>query len=501
MWVAIAIPCLASVAAEQPDDRYNVLFISVDDLNDWIGPMDGNSQALTPNLDRFADEGAMVFHNAHCPGPVCGPSRSAILSGFMPNRSGIYTNRDHMLDAELVELHPTLPEYFSMHGYVTVSKGKIFHAHMVDDGMDYGQWAFENWEPRADGDEPDPARLTSRNRNLFHGKPLTGDVGKAEGSEFAWGPTLDPLEETEDYQVAQWARAQLERKWNRPFFMAIGLFRPHLPFFVPQEFFDLYPIDEIELPPHRLDDLDDILNSHGEPKFGQTADFRWVNQRPEIFRSAVQAYLACTTYADTCLGVILDALDSSEYRDNTIVVIWGDHGWHLGEKLRFRKATLWRESTRVPFLIRLPSMESQLDNDHPVNLIDLYRTLIDLCDLPPNDTIDGHSLFPLLQDPESRVRDASLTIWQENQVSIQTDRWHYIRYADGSEELYDVRSDPYEFKNLIHVSSKDHGRLLRRLRSYLPQEMAAPMNGERKPPKWGVISPTVGRDRWFTAEP
>lgn len=484
--------------ADDPPVRPNVLFIAVDDLNDWIGPMDGNEQALTPNLDRLVKRGAMVFQNAHCAGPVCGPSRSALLSGYMPHRTGIYANPHQMLDADLVRENPTLPEYFSMHGYATASKGKIFHAHTMADGMDFGQWAFEEWEPREPGDKADPSRLSSRNRNLFRGKRLTGNGGIPVGAEFAWGPTLDSLEETADYKEAKWAEAQLQRDWDRPFFLAVGLFRPHLPFFVPQEFFDLYPLDEVKVPSYRLDDFDDILDAQGKPRAGPTADFEWVHQDPEMFKSAVQAYLACVSYADACLGVILDALERSPHRNNTIVVIWGDHGWHLGEKLRFRKAALWRESTRAPLLVRLPSMDGPLETWQPANLIDLYPTLVDLCGLPAREGIDGVSLRPLLADPETPVREASITVAAQHQVAVQTVRWHFIRYADGSEELYDLPADPFGFTNLAVSAPEAHREVLAGLRRHLPMDQIPALPDNPHVKRFDVgLSPTVGRDRPF----
>jgi arylsulfatase A-like enzyme len=218
-------------AAEQPPVPYNVLFIAVDDLNDWVGPFGGAPQkkSATPHLDRFAQRGSVVFQQAQCAGPVCGPSRSALLSGFMPHRSGVYGNSQNMRGSELVKTHLTLPEYFSKHGYHTLSNGKIFHKHPGDEG----HWAFDQWEDAAGGpgSRPDPARLTSRRQNLWNGQPIPRPEvkrdglagGDADGTEFAWGPTRGPKEESKDWKAAEWAAAHLAKKSDQPFFMALGI--------------------------------------------------------------------------------------------------------------------------------------------------------------------------------------------------------------------------------------------------------------------------------------
>ena len=416
--VALALLCLASVtlhAAERARAPYNVLFIAIDDLNDWVGIFGGapQAQSATPRMDKFAQGGAVVFQQANCAGPVCCRSRSALLSGFMPNRTGVYGNSQDMLDAQLVQTHSTLPEYFSKHGYRTLSTGKIFHG--------LAGWAFDEWVPTqgGSGSQVDPAHLTSRSRNLIDGQPapfpaLKGDGndgGDGEaGTEFGWGPTKGPKEQSKDWKSAAWAVAQLAKPSEKPFFLALGISKPHLPWYVPQEYFDRHPLESIKLPEFRLDDLDDIVDPKGKVKFSPSADFRWVQQDTNLFKRAVQAYLAASSHADDCVGQVLDALEKSPARDNTIVVIWGDHGWHLGEKLRFRKATLWAESTRLPLTIRVPGMKARQDCSRVVNLIDLYPTLIDLCGLPAKPGIDGRSIAPLLRDPKLPWPYPSITV-------------------------------------------------------------------------------------------
>ncbi len=457
------------VAEERPP---NVLFIAVDDLNDWVAAFDGHPKAKTPHLEDFADSGAVVFQNAHCPGPVCGPSRSALLSGFWPSTSGIYGNSHNMLDSELVQAHATLPEYFAKHGYHSLSKGKIYHAHHSKNGTDKGQWAFEEWHQNESGSGVDRTKVTSRDKNLIDGKPgPPSQYSTGSGSEFAWGPTRGQKEETSDYKTAQWAAEQLQAEHGKPFFLAVGLSKPHLPFYSPQEFFDLYDPDEFGANEIREDDLDDILKPDGTPKFRPTPDYLWLKENGLIDEVA-RAYMAACSYADACLGVIFDALAQSPHYDNTIVVVWGDHGWHLGEKLRYRKGSGWSESTRVPLMVRLPGMSERQDSPRPVNLQDLYPTLIELCGLPEKPKIDGRSFAPLLDDPQQSWDFPALTIMGEGNASVVDERWRYIRYVDGVEEVYDLSTDPMEWSNLASRDSEEITAVKSRLGAVIPEEFA-----------------------------
>lgn len=471
-WSVAVLVCAGSDAAGQEDRRPNILFIAIDDLNDWASPFGGNPQAITPNLDRFARNGSVVFQDAHCPGPVCGPSRSALLSGFMPNRTGAYGNTHNMLESELIQASATLPEYFAKHGYRTISCGKIFHKHSIRGKDDHGQWSFQEWNATKGGGGVDRNHLTSRSKNLIDGKPAAmSEYTLDRGSEFAWGPTRDGLEQTKDYRTARWAADHLNQPADQPFFLAVGLSKPHLPFYVPQEFFDLYPIEDVQLPPIREDDLDDILNHAGKPMHRPSDDYLWLKEQGQM-KHAVQAYLAATSYADACLGKIFDAVAQGPHADNTIIVVWGDHGWHLGEKLRYRKATAWSESTRCPLIIRTPTMTKRHDCESLVNLIDLYPTLVDYCGLPPKSNLDGVSIKPLLSDPSSAVRQSTTTIFGENRASITDGNWRYIATDDVAEELYDLRSDPQEWHNLITDDSAESRQSLERMRDLVPETFA-----------------------------
>jgi arylsulfatase A-like enzyme len=466
--VGILLSGMSVFAANPP----NVLFISVDDLNDWIGVFAGHPQAKTPHIDKFAATGSVVFQEAHCAGPVCGPSRSALLSGFMPHRSGLYGNQNNMLDSALVQKYATLPEYFSKHGYRSISRGKIFHAHATAKGRDRGHWAFDVYESGGGGSGVDRSRVYSRDKNLINGKPgPKSKYPKGGGSEFAWGPTKGGKEETSDYQTAQWAAGQLQDKHDRPFFLAVGLLKPHLPFYVPQEFYDLYDPQTTKTNEIREDDLDDILRPDGKPKTRPSPDYLWLKEN-NLINTAARAYLAASSYADACLGVIFDGLKKSPHYDNTIVILWGDHGWHLGEKLRYRKATGWHESTRVPLIVRLPGMTERNDCNRLVNLIDFYPTLIELCGLPRKSVLDGRSFVPLLEDPTRNWNYPTTTIFGKGNASIHDQRWHYLRYADGTEELYDLDADPMEWTNLIRQMNSEAARAHNRLNALYPATFA-----------------------------
>ena len=472
--LGVAAPGVASAAA--PGAPYNVLLIAIDDLNDWVGSFGGNPQARTPHLDRFAERGAVVFQRAQCPGPVCGPSRSALLSGFMPHRTGVYGNAQNMRQSPIVQTHATLPEYFSQHGYHAVSRGKIFHKHPADQG----HWAFDEWIDTSGAFGVQRDHLTSRTLNLVDGKPgptLSGGEDDPDGADeaaalFAWGPTREPKENTVDYHTAKWAAAQLAQLSAKPFFLAVGISKPHLPWYVPQEYFDRHPLASIKIPEYRLDDLDDILDPTGRKKFRPSADFRWAASDETLFKRAVQGYLAAASYADECVGIVLDALQRSPAWNNTVVVIFGDHGWHLGEKLRFRKATLWAEATRLPLLIRVPGMKGKQDCPRVVNLIDLFPTLNDVCHLPAKPEIDGRSLAPLLRDPQTPWPHPSVTVNGNGNACVLDDRWYFIRYRDGTEEFYDMQGDPMQWTNLIRSADPAHRAQIQRLGGLLPTTYA-----------------------------
>jgi arylsulfatase A-like enzyme len=467
-------------AARSSRRKPNVLFIAVDDLNDWVGCFGGHRQAITPHMDGFAKRGGMVFSRAYCPSTVCCPSRSALLTGILPSDSGVYGNSQNLKNAERTKDAVTLPQYFSKHGYFTLSRGKIFHKHMTAEGLDEGQWAFDKFVPTSSrgSSSPDTSDGPANKLPMLDGSKATG-----KATTLDWGPTGGEDRATKDYQTALWAAAELERKFDRPFFMAVGLSKPHLPWFVPQKYFDMYPLEEVEVPQFRADDLDDIKLPNGRNKFRASEDFLRI-KKYDKFKEATQAYLAAVSYADDCIGVMLDALAGSRHADNTVVVIWGDHGWFLGEKLKYRKTHLWEESARCPLIIKAPGLTKAGKRcDRLVNLMDLYPTLIDLCKLPRKNGIAGRSIKELLAEPGMKWDYPTLTTYQKGNHSIRSERWRYIKYVDGVEELYDHQSDPMDWTNL--AGDLKYGTTKSDLARRLPKDDAedAPRNTVEKKQK------------------
>jgi arylsulfatase A-like enzyme len=424
-------------------------------------------------MDGFAEKGAMVFNRAYCPSTVCCPSRSALLTGILPSDSGVYGNSQNLKNAERTKDAVTLPQYFTKHGYLTISRGKIFHKHMTADGLDEGQWAFDKFVPTSSrgSSNPDTSDGPANKLPLLDGRKASGKPATLD-----WGPTGGKDEATKDYQTALWAAAELERGFDKPFFMAVGLSKPHLPWFVPQKYFDKYRLEEVEVPEFRADDLDDIKLPDGRNKFRPSDDFLRI-KKYDRFKEATQAYLAAVSYADDCVGVMLDALARSRYADDTIVVIWGDHGWFLAEKLRYRKTHLWEESARCPLMIKAPGLTKAAKRcDRVVNLMDLYPTLIDLCGLPPKSDIAGRSIKELLARPDAKWDYPALTTYQKGNHSIRSENWRYTRYADGVEELYDHGEDPTEWENLAR--DPRYTNIKEKLSQWLPKYDAenAPRN-------------------------
>ncbi len=417
----------------------NVVFISVDDLNDWIEPLGGHPQARTPNLARLANEG-VLFTRAYTPSPSCNPARTALLTGRHTTSSGMYSNyqywRDVMPDAV------TLPQYFRDNGYWAGGAGKIFH----NDQPDPQSW--DDYYPSLEQHMPSSPRPEGRG-------PVNMPPFEDMYGAFDWAALDVPDEEMGDYGSVAWGIEQLEREHDRPFFLAVGIYRPHLPWYVPREYFEMFPLESIELPAVLENDLDDV------PERGHEIAARAGNYHEHVvaadqWREAVQGYLASIAYADAMVGLLLDAIDSSDHADNTIVVLWSDHGWQLGEKEHWRKFALWENLTRVVLMFRIPKGVGGLVDGTPVgarsgrtvSLLDLYPTLVDLTGLPAAPGLDGRSLRPLLADPAAAWDRSVVSTYQYSEYSVRDERWHYIRYIDGSEELYDMEADPNEWTNL-----------------------------------------------------
>jgi len=453
-------PALArSALAQNSGGRPNVLFIAIDDLNDWIGCLGGHPDAKTPHLDRLASRG-VLFTNAHCAAPVCNPSRTALLTGVRPSTSGVYDNLQPFRKSTVLADAVTLPQHFMAQGYRVMGGGKIFHVPFPDPPSwhDYFPSQKQNKPP-----DPVPER-----------RPANGIPNTAH---FDWAPLQVSDREMGDYQVVDWARGQLGRKHDRPFFLACGIYKPHLPWYVPEKYFDLYPLGSLTMPQVKDDDLDDV------PPIGRQfarpeGDHKKVLEHQQ-WRRAVQAYLASISFADAQVGRLLEALDASPYARNTSVVLWSDHGWHLGEKLHWRKFALWEEATHNVLMITSPGLTKPAGRCHrTVSLLDLYPTLTELCGLPAQKRAEGVSLLPLLKNPAAAWDRAAVTTYFRNNHSVRTERWRYIRYSDATEELYDHGNDPLEWTNL--AGKPEHREVKATLARWLPQVNAPDSVRERE---------------------
>ena len=431
----------------------NVLFIAVDDLRDYIGVLGGHPDVMTPNIDRLANRG-ILFTNAHCQAPICAPSRASLLTGLRPSTTGHYYNSQPFKRQPIYDTIVTLPQHFREHGYTTLGCGKIHHG-----GGRIGKGngpLVREWD----------AYFPSLTRAKF---PEEVTMEKRGGQDnFYWGPSDQTDENLAEVQHANWAIRQLQREHDNPFFLAIGFYRPHLPFVAPRKYFELYDTCVVHPPLIKDDDLQDIPDA-GRASIKYEYDHLVRTQQME--RSIIHAYLSCVTYVDDQIGRVLDALDTSTYADNTIIVLWSDHGWHFGEKRTWRKNTLWEEATRVPMII-VPEGGKHGQKCHaPVQLLDLYPTLIAQCNLPPpKHRLEGHDLSPLLKDVSAQWDYPAITTNGRDNHALTTKKWHYIRYFDGTEELYDREKDPKNWHNI--ASDQAYESIKKNLLIYFPRTNA-----------------------------
>ena len=436
-------------SADSGKKRPNVLFMAIDDLNDWIGCLGGHPDVKTPNLDKLAGRG-VLFTNAHCSAPACNPSRASLMTGILPSTSGVYHNPDPWRSSPVLRDAVTIPKHFMAHGYSAVGGGKIYHGGFPDPP------SWQSYFPSQKQNKPDDPMPANQPVN---GIPNT--------SHFDWGPVDVPDPEMGDRKVAAWATEQLGKKHDKPFFIACGFFRPHLPWYVPQKYFDMYPPDKVTLPNVNDNDLDDVPEL-GKKMAKPQGDHAKVIKHKQ-WRKAVQGYLASITFVDTCVGRVIDALDESAYADNTIVILWSDHGWHLGEKLHWRKFSLWEEATHNVLMAVVPGVTKPRQRcPRPVTMVDIYPTLIELCGLTPKAELEGKSLVPLLKNPQASWDRPALTTHGRDNHSLRSERYRYIRYSDGTEELYDHDNDALEWTNL--ANDPKYAAAKKELAKWLPKK-------------------------------
>jgi choline-sulfatase len=449
VWALTGLP--QPGAAAEPK-RPNVVFIAIDDQNDWIGAFGGHPLAKTPHIDRLAGRGT-AFLNAHCQAPLCNPSRTSVMLGLRPTTTGIYGLAPWFRTLDDWNSRVALPQHFHASGYRTLAAGKIYHGGVG--GPRLRQQEFDVWGPGGGiGIKPE--------------KKLIGPTPMGNNPLMDWGVFPHQDEEKGDYQVASWAVEQIKTApKDQPFFIAAGFFLPHVPCYATQKWFDLYPDDDSVLPKVKLDDRDDTprfswyLHWHlPEPRL------KWVQENNQ-WRNLVRSYLACTSFVDAQVGRILTALDEAGLADNTIVVLWGDHGWHLGEKGITGKNTLWDRGTKVPLIFAGPGIAPGGRCTQPAELLDIYPTLIELCHLPPRTDLEGLSLQPQLTNAKAKRERPAITSHNQGNHGIRSERWRYIRYADGSEELYDLQTDPHEWTNV--VGQPEHAEVIAQHRRWLPK--------------------------------
>jgi len=447
----------------------NVLFIAVDDLRPFLGCY-GDVNAYTPNIDRMATRG-VTFTNAMCTAPACGPSRASLMTGQLPTRTGIYGFQDWAGRADYAHL-VTLPEYLRQHGYRTFASGKIHHNSVrihgytqtaVDANLASAAPEVEVVVPRADR-EWDVNHVAAIRAARYSHDPVVADCidwsgGDAEGSrKFVSGPSDDDVMDCQDGVTTQFAIDVLQQDHAQPFFLATGFVRPHLPFIAPRQYFRHYPLDSLQLHPVKDDDLADA--PWPARRMARVQDDINVRAQENGRARVVQAYYACVSLLDDMVGRILDALAASAHADNTIIVFWSDHGWHLGEKRSWRKFSLWEESARTPMIIADPRQAATAGRHcaRPVGLLDLYPTIAELCGLHTPPDIDGQDIGALLANPALDGPDwtqPELTVHGRGNYSLRDEAWRYTRYFDGSEELFNHREDPYEWVNLANHPEYD----------------------------------------------
>ena len=473
----------------------NVVLIVCDDLNDYVTGMAGHPQARTPHIARLARAG-VAFKRAYSNNPICAPSRSSFLPGIYPHTSrNLFW--DKWFENPVLKNSKTLMDHFRDNGYHVTGSGKLMHHHLPTEWTeykhkaDYGPFVYDGKKKVAHPSVPQPFNSIGSVDGSF--APLSDVPYGPDGDDNkgwiygTWGQIKkfkyideDHRDPTPDERNAAWAENKItelaQRKDGKPFFLGVGFIRPHTPLHVPKRFFDMFPKDSLKIPVIKTNDNEDchykeVLDSNQKGlKYFRLLKASYPDLESAL-KAFTQAYLASVAAVDECVGRVVEAIDKSPFKDNTIIVVTSDHGWNMGEKEYLFKNALWEESTRVPLIIRAPNVAIPGGiAEHPVSLIDIYPTLVDLCglegDTRKNDQgakLDGYSLRPFLVDPKAETwngPDAALTMVYAGKNtgndparqhwSVRTRRWRYILYNNGKEELYDHDADPYEWTNLCN---------------------------------------------------
>lgn len=468
LFVLLQVSVIHGQYANKKTSKPNILFIAIDDMNNWNSAMGG--PAKTPNMERLAKQGKL-FTNAYCVVPACNPSRVAILTGVRPETSGQYVNEGDFRDLPGNANRITLPKYLQSFGYESIAAGKVFHnaagkEKEPDPRSDPKSWNYQF--PNDIGTKGHQLYLDKNNQaKWLEGAMYEEGMNLAKPeylSKFGvWGVSSDKTEETSDWKNAEFAAKYLGEKHDKPFFLAVGLFRPHSPQIAPQEFFDMYPLDKVEVPELPADDMNDIpeiAKTNFSSKF-----VGYVKEKGQL-QKATQAYLASISFADACIGKILEGIEKGPNKDNTIIVLWTDHGWQLAQKDRWEKFSLWKQATNSPLIIKYPKTKNPgVSINQAVSLLDLFPTVLDLSGIDKPNFLEGTSLVPLLTNPSYVRKEPAIVTYEKGNLSVEKNEWNYIQYKDGSEELYNHKTDPKEFKNII--SQIGNESIKKELRAYV----------------------------------
>ena len=486
---SVLVGC-SSGGEEDLVDHPNILFISIDDLNDWVEPLGGHSQSLTPNLDSFSEQ-AVTFKRNYTPSPACNPSRAALLSGMHTFESGMYSNYQDWREVPRLQGVETLNEYFRNNGYFTAGAGKIYHYGQVDsDGWDEYSPSIENPMP---------------SYHRPQGAPVNMPEFKYMYGAFDWSRIPLEDEETGDFKSVEYISEKLQEDHENPFFLAAGIYRPHLPWYVPKKYFDKFPIEEVKLPRTMDGDTSD-LGKRAKELIERGGNYHRHVVEAGQWKRAVQGYLASIAYADAMVGRLLRALENSKYSDNTIVVLWSDHGWQLGEKKHWRKFALWENLIRTLLMVKVPEgVRVMPDGSVPreveeslTSLLDIYPTLIELTGLPEKKNLDGRSLVPLLKNRGDFEDRPVVTTYDYADYSVRYKNWHYINYVDGSEELYNLRRDPHEWDNL--AGEEKYESVENKLAGFIPENPVPLSDSSLIPLQEHHVPPVKSREYYYSEE-
>ncbi|WP_179950077.1 sulfatase [Lutibacter citreus] len=439
----------------------NVLFIAIDDLNSCIDGMDGEISVSTPNINKLTKEG-VLFTNAHCAAPACNPSRVSVMTGLAPTTTGVYTNQQDWRENKFLKKRTTLPQHFKNNGYETLGGGKLYHASSLSADKHTGLIDAKPW------DSYFPSKMRQMPLEVKPDKFPVNTNGKMYNGYFDWAKLDIPTEEMADAKVVSWAEQQLSKSHDKPLFLAVGIYRPHIPWWTPKKYYDMHPIDKVELPEIVENDLGDLPLAG--KKMANTAWHKWIKDNNK-WKEAVQAYSASVSFADDMVGRLLKALNNGPLAKNTVIILWSDHGYHLGQKEHWEKFALWEQTTRVPLILAAPGKFKKGEKScEAVSLLDIYPTLNELCGIPLNDNLDGESLVPLLKKPTLKTNRSIVTTQRKNNHAVRSDNWRYIRYQDGSEELYNQKKDPKNFVNL--AGQIQYKKIIEKMKESLPKTEA-----------------------------